>query len=598
MNGRMHAEAKATSKLSFVPVRTGLLAGYRGKQLVSQPPLFQAKLTINQPNDRYEQEADRVAEQVMWMPEEEELIQTKPLAERITPLDQRQVEEEEEEIQTEEKQGNTPEVTHDLESRIHALKVCGQPLSETTRAYFEPRFGYDFSGVREHTDADADRLNRALNARAFIIGRDIFFRQGEYNSGSSSGRELLAHELTHVVQQGEMSAPPLQRLIAVEKAEDLKSEKYAGNPRLERAYDNEPPMRIGESGEGVRLVQEGLVMDGFPMPRSTKPTGEMDGIFGPETFSVIRKFQAKHELAMDGVVGRETMGKLDNLAAKGGTLPTCSFPEEDEVVNKSDFESFGEQDLHGIQQTNGDLPDIEITPGDSKACTPLSKKKSKKQKPKKPVKIKPKNPKQPQDLRNYKCENKQLLKIEVFTCMLSKLISDQILKARLLLLNHNMDLQVTVKPISPPIFPLGCDIKLPENQGGDGEIQHHIQLCELIGKTIKDVGHDAGTLPVFFLPVGPFIMMNISPDGEAAAFFTSSPDSSICALGGGKTGMDKVVVMNLRGILCDTTLLHEIGHAARNPHFDNSFMHNPGCNKNRHVIFHHQVRKLCNTSFR
>jgi hypothetical protein len=66
----------------------------------------------------------------------------------------------------------------------------------------EPAFGVDFGGVRVHTDTQADTLNRALSARAFTAGRDIFFRQGEYNPGSSSGRELLAHELTHVAQRG------------------------------------------------------------------------------------------------------------------------------------------------------------------------------------------------------------------------------------------------------------------------------------------------------------------------------------------------------------------------------------------------------------
>jgi hypothetical protein len=66
----------------------------------------------------------------------------------------------------------------------------------------ESAFGADFGGVRVHTDAQADGLNRLLNARAFTTGHDIFFRRGEYSPGSSTGRELLAHELTHVVQQG------------------------------------------------------------------------------------------------------------------------------------------------------------------------------------------------------------------------------------------------------------------------------------------------------------------------------------------------------------------------------------------------------------
>jgi ribonuclease HI len=64
-------------------------------------------------------------------------------------------------------------------------------------------FGSDFSGVRVHTDDRADRLNRSLDARAFTTGKDVFFRQGEYQPGSPAGNKLLAHELTHVVQQTE-----------------------------------------------------------------------------------------------------------------------------------------------------------------------------------------------------------------------------------------------------------------------------------------------------------------------------------------------------------------------------------------------------------
>jgi hypothetical protein len=65
----------------------------------------------------------------------------------------------------------------------------------------ESSFGADFSGVRVHADAQSDTLNQSLNARAFTTGQDVFFRQGAYSPGSSGGRELLAHELTHVVQQ-------------------------------------------------------------------------------------------------------------------------------------------------------------------------------------------------------------------------------------------------------------------------------------------------------------------------------------------------------------------------------------------------------------
>jgi len=128
---------------------------------------LQAKLRIGQPGDVYEQEADRVAEQVMRMPEpwvqrqvepeeeEEEILQTKPLVDQITPLVQRQVEEEEEEevLQAKSREDATSEVTNELESQINAIKGGGRPLAESERAYFEPRFGAVFNQVKVHTGA-------------------------------------------------------------------------------------------------------------------------------------------------------------------------------------------------------------------------------------------------------------------------------------------------------------------------------------------------------------------------------------------------------------------------------------------------------------
>ena len=134
--------------------------------------------------------------------EEEDLIQTKPLVDQITPLAQRQVEEEEEKIlQTKRKEDTTSEVAHNLESQIQMIRGGGQPLPESDRAYFEPRFGRDFSQVRVHTDTRAADSARAVNARAFTTGRDVVFGAGMYDPGTTTGKRLLAHELTHVVQQ-------------------------------------------------------------------------------------------------------------------------------------------------------------------------------------------------------------------------------------------------------------------------------------------------------------------------------------------------------------------------------------------------------------
>ncbi len=128
----------------------------------------------------------------------------------------------------------------------------------------------------------------------------------------------------------------LQRLTPEEKALDLQSPTYSGNARLQKAYDNNPPMQMGESNaDAVKLVQQGLIDDGFDMPVSTRKTGEPDGIFGQETYRTVYQFQVKYSLDRDGVVGRQTMGKLDELA--GGRATPRREPEiaaTDEAMGK------------------------------------------------------------------------------------------------------------------------------------------------------------------------------------------------------------------------------------------------------------------------
>lgn len=89
----------------------------------------------------------------------------------------------------------------DIESSIQAARSGGSALGDTVRRTMEPAFGADFSGVRVHTGPRANSLNHALQAKAFTAGESIFFRDGAYNPGSTEGQELIAHELTHVVQQ-------------------------------------------------------------------------------------------------------------------------------------------------------------------------------------------------------------------------------------------------------------------------------------------------------------------------------------------------------------------------------------------------------------
>ncbi len=103
-------------------------------------------------------------------------------------------------------EGEADVASPEVQRAIDGARGGGQALDRTVQRQMDRAFNADFSGVRVHTGAQADVLNRALNARAFTTGRDVFFRHGEYNPGSSSGRFLLAHELTHVVQQNPDSA--------------------------------------------------------------------------------------------------------------------------------------------------------------------------------------------------------------------------------------------------------------------------------------------------------------------------------------------------------------------------------------------------------
>ncbi|MBW8874324.1 MAG: DUF4157 domain-containing protein [Acidobacteria bacterium] len=94
-----------------------------------------------------------------------------------------------------------------VERGIEEARGGGQPLPEKVQASLAPTFGPSLTQVRVHADPRADRLAGSVQARAFTVGRDVFFRSGEYSPGSTEGVELLAHELTHVVQQGTGQVP-------------------------------------------------------------------------------------------------------------------------------------------------------------------------------------------------------------------------------------------------------------------------------------------------------------------------------------------------------------------------------------------------------
>ncbi|MDC8005361.1 DUF4157 domain-containing protein [Aureisphaera galaxeae] len=181
----------------------------------------QRKLAIGSAEDAYEKEADHVADQVVQMKlapksipttgalvqrkctacEREEKVQKKPIAASITPMIQRQ--------------GGSGEgiASQSLTQQISSNKGSGHKMDHSTLSFMESRFGADFSGVSIHTGSQAIQMSQELNAQAFTVGNDIYFNEGKYNPSSTSGKHLLAHELTHTLQQKATNSAIQRRLF-------------------------------------------------------------------------------------------------------------------------------------------------------------------------------------------------------------------------------------------------------------------------------------------------------------------------------------------------------------------------------------------------
>jgi hypothetical protein len=160
--------------------------------------ILQSKLQVNTPGDAYEQEADRVAERVMRMPEPQ-LQRTG--ASGIESSGQRSTRAPAAGLQPRRVQASDAAGMAAPPAVSDALRSSGQPLDPLTRAFMEPRFGRDFGDVRIHSGPQADAAAASVQARAFTVGRDLVFAAGEHAPGSEGGKRLLAHELTHVIQQ-------------------------------------------------------------------------------------------------------------------------------------------------------------------------------------------------------------------------------------------------------------------------------------------------------------------------------------------------------------------------------------------------------------
>ena len=230
------AAARPAERMS-IPARAGIgrlqrALGNSGMHRLLRSGAIQAKLTVGPADDQYEREADRMADEVMRMPEaaagstvqrttlriqracaecerEEKTLQrqSSATASQVPVQINRKCatcedpEEEKPIVQAKRSHSDPPETSSSLESYVASSRGSGQPLASSTRAYFEPRFGHSFDHVRVHTDSHSAQASQEISALAFTAGSDIYFAHGQYTPGTVHGDRLLGHELTHVLQQ-------------------------------------------------------------------------------------------------------------------------------------------------------------------------------------------------------------------------------------------------------------------------------------------------------------------------------------------------------------------------------------------------------------
>lgn len=304
--------------------------GNQAVQRLFKAGIIQAKLKISQPNDIYEQEADRMADQVMRMPGPLALTDSRALpvsrgsqvgypttSDHATQVQLKcscggtcdrckaeQTDEEHGAVQR--KPEARPQIAADGSSTAttamnaspimhEVLRSSGQRLDTATRAFFEPRFGVDFSQVRIHTGAAAGDLADSVQARSFTVGGDIFFGRGHYTPGTSEGKRLLAHELTHVVHQTVAGQTKPVRIAqrtecAMVQGFWVTKEPAGGcgicygviNPKKPAAAAGTAAHAVIERAYRMRLAHLGKLIE-FPFSSPTDDNGRLDIVLATPT---------------------------------------------------------------------------------------------------------------------------------------------------------------------------------------------------------------------------------------------------------------------------------------------------------------------------
>lgn len=174
----------------------------------------------------------------------------------------------------------------------------GAPLEPSFRARMEPRFGHDFSGVRVHTGPEADRSALSLGAQAYTLGRHLVFSNGRYAPHTGEGQRLLAHELTHFVQQQTPGGPRTPQLKAV-------ATRFQDEPTLDEISDGKKVLKEGDKGEAVIRITTALSELGH------YTNSVIDENFDPPLTSAVSSYQIAKGLAGEILAGKVPAGKVD-----------------------------------------------------------------------------------------------------------------------------------------------------------------------------------------------------------------------------------------------------------------------------------------------
>lgn len=222
----------------------------------------------------------------------------------------------------------------DTATAVRTAQRGGQALPEALRAYFEPRFGQDFSQVRVHTDGQAAQAARGVQAKAYTTGRSIVFGEGQYAPGTTEGKRLLAHELTHVVQQSGQGATPaaVSRDFYDTAMAELQAEEEIKNKQWNRAYGRDPSKQYGsERGsidEDVTFIDQNKQKKTRHQPRLGAASGAVSpqGKQGTKMDMSIALSDADVEaVMMDSGYGTKDQNEIKQAAVGAGASITEAF---------------------------------------------------------------------------------------------------------------------------------------------------------------------------------------------------------------------------------------------------------------------------------